>query len=68
MPSEVNASKTLDRIRFCIEFDTKYSPTVTPPPKIKLKTRKNFAPNLCTHSGNQRLVGMQASPIIKVCK
>lgn len=28
--------------------------------------KKNLAPNLCTHIGNQRLVGMHANPMINV--
>lgn len=30
--------------------------------------KKNLAPNRCTQSGNQKLVGMHASPMIKVCR
>jgi hypothetical protein len=28
--------------------------------------KKNLAPNRCTHRGNQKLVGIQAKPMIKV--
>lgn len=68
MPNEVSASKTLDRIRFCVAFVTKYRPIVTPPAITKLNTKKNLAPNLCTHNGSHRLVGMHASPMISVCR
>lgn len=68
MPSEVSASKVLDRIKFCVEFVTKYRPTVTPPAITKLKTKKNLEPSLCTHRGSHKLVGIHARPIINVCR
>lgn len=38
IPSEVSASKMHDKIRFCVEFTTKYSPMVTPLATTKLNT------------------------------
>lgn len=36
--------------------------------KKKFLPKKNLAPSRCTHNGNQKLVGMQAIPIMIVCK